>query len=263
MKLELVLPILLGLGITHSMQAQECALSDSLAYPVAVTSTAVLSDSLWLESVAVAAAYRWVVPSKRRNWHLGWRDVQHRILPPEPRWADDWRPKDRHRAVLMLTLFKDSVRNRLQVSSSSGDRLFDESLKSIIVDPMPGAPALPAPPDSLGVDSVVVEVTVGSVPGREPRGLVRFAAAQTGARLHPGTLEVFPPAGHRGPFPAMTVKYDVTEAGSVDMSSVQFLRSAGASFERSVLRGLQSARFQPPTSNCRPIRQSVVQMFGG
>jgi hypothetical protein len=231
-------------------------------YPVIATSPTPSADAEWLESVAHAAAYRWRVPSSRRNEYAGWERVRNRRLPPEPRWADDWGPDARHRAVVHLTLSRDPARSQLQLVSGSGDRRFDRSLESIVREPMPGSPPLPQLPSAYDGDSLIVALEFGHAAATEPHGMVRFAAAQTRGELHRNTLRVDPPPGHRGPFPQTTVKYDVLETGRVDPSSIEFVRSQGRQFEEVIRNGLLMARFSPPTSNCRPIAQSFVQTFG-
>jgi hypothetical protein len=145
-------------------QGQKCPNVDPASgYPLSASSE-LTTDSAWLGSVARAAAYRWQVPSRRRNAYTGWEQVQRRLLPPEPRWADDWSPQPQHRAVVRLTMFRDAKQHKLEISTRSGDRQFDNS--------------------------------------------------------------------------------------------------RGGIFETAVRDGLLKARFRAPTSNCRPVAQTVVQTFG-
>lgn len=183
-------------------------------------------------------------------------------MPPVPRWADDWSPKTNHQVTATLVLFRNAERNRLELIEVSGDKTFDESIRSIVVDPMPASADFPTLPGE-ATDSVVVKLTFGDVPPEEGVGLVRFAAHQTRIELDRGSLRVDPPAGHRGDFPAITVKYDVSESGRVNPASIEFVRSSGGrAYENAVREGLMRARFTPPTSNCRPVAQTVVQTFG-
>ncbi|MGH7460994.1 MAG: energy transducer TonB [Longimicrobiales bacterium] len=219
------------------------------------------TDSTWLTAVARAAAYRWPVPSRRRNAYAGWERVERRLLPPEPRWADDWSPEPRHRARLRLTLLRDAKRSRVEIVSGSGDKQFDSTLPKILAEPMPASPAMPGLPNGTTTDSLVVELTFGeAVPGA---GVIRFAAVQTRGALVPNTLQVMPPPGQQGPFRETTVKYDIREDGRVDATSLEFVRSPGRDYEDAVRAGLLQARFTAPTSNCRPIAQTMVQTFGG
>jgi len=244
-------------------QGQSCSeLDDDAGYPVVATALAESADSEWLTAVASAAAYRWRVPSRRRNAYEGWERVQHRILPPEPRWADDWDPRESGRAVVRLTIRRDGRQHRAEVVQGSGNRAFDRSLETIASHPMPGSPALPGLPPGETGDSVVVTLTFGDTPDIDPRGIVRFAAVQTRIELETRSLAVQRPPGYSGNFPRMTVKYDVTTEGRVDPVSIEFVRTRGAEFEHQIRDALMKARFRPPTSNCRPIAQSVVQTIG-
>ena len=58
------------------------------------------------------------------------------------------------------------------------------------------------------------------------------------------------------------MKYDIGGTGRVDPTSLEFVRSAGVRFDEAIRAGLRDARFRPPTSNCRPVAQTVVQTFG-
>lgn len=244
--------------------AQSCPDADPEAgYPITATVDEPAADSAWLTSVARAAAYRWRVPSRRRGAYAGWERVERRILPPEPRWADDWTPGGAHRAILRLVLYRDGRRPRRELVSASGDGRFDGSLASIVDDPMPGAPPLPELPAGWNADSLVVLLTFGEEPETAVRGRVRFAAAQTPVELHRNTLRVLPPRGFSRSFPRTTVKYDVREDGRVDVRSIEFLRPVPHAVERAIRDGLRGARFSPATSNCRPVAQTVVQTFGG
>lgn len=151
---------------------------------------------------------------------------------------------------------------RGELTAKSGDGRFDRSLETIVGDPMPDSPPFPALPQSLAADSVIVVVTFGDTSSVAAQGVVHFAAAQTRGELVPNTLRVNPPPGHSGPFPQSTVKYDILETGRVDPASLEFVRSAGVRFDEAIRAGLRDARFGPPTSNCRPVAQTLVQTFG-
>ena len=58
------------------------------------------------------------------------------------------------------------------------------------------------------------------------------------------------------------MKYVIGGTGRVDPASLEFVRSAGVRFDEAIRAGLRDARFRPPTSNCRPVAQTVVQTFG-
>lgn len=260
--LELRLFALFLLATPSVALAQSCPdIHPDSGYPVSAMSADGGVTAEWLAAVVRSAAYRWRVPSRRRSAHVGWERVHRRVLPPEPRWADDWKPGDAHRASANLVLHRVGRRNRLELVEGSGDEAFDESLESIVHSPMPASLDLPPLPAGAG-DSIVVRLTFGSVPGDSTAALIRFAAHQTPGRLEHGTLRVEPPAGHRGSFPALTVKYDISEQGTVSPASLEFVRSPGRAFEEAVRDGLARARFVAPTSNCRPVAQSVVQTFG-
>lgn len=256
------LGILAVLLMPAAAAAQTCpGVDPATGYPVYASSDTPQVDTVWLSQLARAAAYRWRVPSERRNVYEGWERVQRRILPPEPRWADDWRPEEKHTAALRLTIYRDARSPRAELVERSGDERFDNSLRSIAAEPMPGSPAFPSLPVS-APDSVVVDLSLGAEPQAEHVGVARFAAAQTRIELDRRSLEVRPPVGHTGPFPRTTVKYDILPDGRVDPSSFEFVRSPGRRYESVVAQALLDARFTAPTSNCRPVAQTVVQTFG-
>lgn len=245
------------------MGGQQCpAVDPASGYTITATTDSPRVDAAWLTSFATAVAYRWKVPSHRRALYSGWENVRRRLLPPEPRWADDWTPQPRHHARVRVTLNRDHHQTRFQLTSASGDRLFDQSLESFLKDPMPASPGLPDIPSGASVDSLSVVLLFGDTTDAPLRGTIRFAASQTRGELHRNTLRVESPAGYRGPFPPTTVKYDVLETGLVDLESIEFVRRSGGQFENAIREGLRSARFTPPTSNCKAISQSVVQTFG-
>ncbi len=220
----------------------------------------------FLDALARAAAYRWRVPSRARNDFTNWERVSRRTLPPEPRWADDWQPEARHRAVMVLTLYRDGRARAADPAPGSGDRVFDRSLRSIAAEPMPAAPPLPPWPDGVAGDSLRVALYFGhdSVPA--PHGAIRFAAMQTPVRLSEASRVPFSvPRGPGTPPPAVrraVVKYDVSELGQVVPRSIQFLEVSDREFERAIEDNLRNRRFEPATQNCRPIPMTVVQRYG-
>jgi hypothetical protein len=230
-------------------------------YPLMVSwANATGPDSSFLRAFIEAAAYRWRVPSRRRNAYDGWQRVRNRLLPPEPRWADDWLPELRHRATMLVTLHRDGEVEASDLEGS-GDDGFDRSLRSIVDEPMPAAPDLPELPEDFVADSATLRISFGHANAAEPHAVIRFAAHQTPVRLVPGTLRVDnPPGSSRAP--RATVKYDVTPSGTVRRASIEILRSSSRALSEAIQDGLLRARFEPATSNCRPIGQSVVQTFG-
>ena len=264
MRFLFFLPVVCLLSLAQ-LEAQSCPNIDpATGYPLAVTlPEGTPADSAWLQSAAHAAAYRWRVPSRQRNAYVGWGRVQRRLLPPEPRWADDWSPEPTHRAVLRVVMFRDGRKPRSEIIKPSGDKAFDQSLGSIADEPMPASPPLPAFPAGITADSMMLRVTLGELPDAAVRGLIRFAAVQTRIRLSPGSLRVQFNSLASDRIPKITVKYDVQADGSVDPRSIQFLQSGPDAMERAIREGLFGARFTAPTSNCRSIAQTVVQTFGG
>jgi hypothetical protein len=214
-------------------------------------------------ALAEAAARRWEVPSRRRASFQGLGEVRNRIVPPEPRWADDWFPGAEHVARLEATLYRDGREPAVRVERPSGDRLFDRSLATIF-GRSPYDHPLPPFPAGLAADSVRVLLNLGE----EPQGsaaVVRFAAQQTPVRLVPGTLR---PSTSRRPYippgstPTFaTIKYDVSADGRI--SGTQVLRATTQEIGEIVAEQLGLASFTPARSNCREIAQSVVQQFGG
>ncbi len=257
-----------GALVAGRLAAQSCPGVAPLAgYPVAVAGRdAPLPDTGFLRDFARAAAYRWAVPSRRRNAYSGWQRVSRRLLPPEPRWADDWRPSEPHRAQLLLMVYRKGPPRRLDLSLQSGDRLFDQSLRSIVEEPLPGSPPFPLLPDGLGSDSLTVSVSLGFVDTTHgPVGLVRFAAEQQPVRLVPGSLRVEATSRSNSMTPGprrATVAYDVTISGSVDPGSIEVLESTDPDLSEAIRDALLRARFTPAESNCRPVAQSVIQTFG-
>jgi hypothetical protein len=233
-------------------------------YPVAVRSAgADAPDPAFAAALAEAAARRWEVPSRRRASFPGLAQVRGRIVPPEPRWADDWFPGAEHVARLAVTLYRDAREPAVQVLRPSGDRTFDRSLASIF-GRSPYDHPLPPLPAALAADSLRVLVSLGEEPADSAAGMMRFAAQQSPVRVTPGSLRVTRPRPSPGAAsaaqPSAIVKYDVDAEGRI--AAIQVLRSSTPGFAEAVADGLRAARFIPAQSNCRPIAQSVVQSFG-
>ena len=260
-----VMALTLAASPSLKMYAQQCPGVDSMqGYPLTVSWAAGSGpDSAWLGAFGRAAAFRWQTPSRRRGDVSGWRRVRERTLPPEPRWADDWSPSALHRAEMAVTVYADGRLRAGDPGPASGDPFFDRTLPTIVNAPMPGAPRWPDWPYGMASDSVVLLLSFGieDVPG--PHAVVRFAAQQSPVRVLPGTLRVAAPGGSAsgGLTRRVTVKYDVTEAGTVAAGSIEVVDSPDPSLSRAIRRALGAARFEPAQSNCRPVRTSVVQTF--
>jgi hypothetical protein len=217
----------------------------------------------YAQALAEAAARRWEVPSRRRGTFQGLGRVRNRIVPPEPRWADDWFPRGQHVARLAVTLFRDGRAPAVTVEKSSGDRLFDRSLETIFGE-SPYDHPIPPYPASLAADSLRVTVTLGEEPA-DSAATVRFAEQQTAVRPVRSSLRVVPTRSMSGLAAnarvIATVKYDVGVTGRA--SNVQVLRALPLPFGEAVADAILNASFTPAQSNCRPISQSVVQEFEG
>jgi hypothetical protein len=224
------------------------------------------ADSAFLTELARAFAYRWQTPSRKRQDFTGWRGMRNRTLPPEPRWADDWSPTAVHRAHMRVVLQRNGRLRADEPDSASGDRIFDSSLRSIAIAPMPKAPELPPLPADVAADSVVLFVTFGDTATAEgPSRTIFFAAAQRPVEIVPGTLDIVAPRTSTTPSAAerrAIVKYDVTEDGTVPPLSIEILQSSDRELANAISDGLRRARFRPAESNCRPIAMTVVQRFG-
>lgn len=243
----------------------ECPIPANVrGYPVSVRSDGgVLLDPAYAAALAEAAARRWEVPSRRRASFQGLQQVRDRIVPAEPRWADDWFPGAAHVARLSVTLYRDGREPAVRMDHPSGDRLFDRSLSTLFGHSPYDHPLPPFPPGILE-DSLRVRVDLGEEPGDSTRAaVVRFAAQQSPVRVTTGSLRVYRPspgALASAARPSAVLKYDVDPAGRI--TAVQVLRSSSPGFAQAAVTGLQGATFTPAQSNCRPISQSVVQSFG-
>lgn len=142
--------------------------------------------------------------------------------------------------------------------TASGDKRFDASLESMVLQPLPGAPTLPPLP-ATGAESLRVDIHPGERPSPSAAH-VEFAMEQEPVRLVPGTLRVQAPPTSRSP--RATVKYDVNTDGLVVLGSFEVLESSDPEFGRAVQEALSRARFTPAESNCRKITMTVVQTFG-
>ena len=259
---------LLGAAYPALTAAQSCPNVDAMSgYPLAVAAVDTLSmDRAFLVDFARALAYRWVVPSRRRSDYSSWQRVSRRLLPPEPRWADDWHPSERHRAQMLISVYRNRPARAHDPALKSGDRLFDQSLRSMVEGPLPGSPALPQLTPGYPGDSAVLNLTIGFIDSTVANGaVVRFAAEQSSVRLQPGSLRVEAPRGPGTPSSSArraTVKYDVTTAGIVDMGSFEVLETSDNDLAQAIRDGLARAHFSPAESNCRPIAHTVVQTFG-
>jgi hypothetical protein len=252
----------LAATVSTSVAAQSCT---AAGYAIAVTAAdGSVLDSAFLSTAVRAIALRWQTPSGRRGSHLQWRRVRERTLPDIPRWADDWRPEAAHRAEVVIVLRRRGRPTINVPDLASGEAAFDRSLESIVRDPMPASPDLPTLPSNLVADTLALRISFGANVADGP-GVIRFAAAQTAVLVTPGSLVVAPPrqpaaAGQR---PSATVKYDVTVEGHVDPRSIQILDADPRELGRNIQDALVRARFTPATTNCVPIRMSVLQNFGG
>ena len=244
---------------------QSCPLPEgTLGYPIVASSDATL-DPAYLTAVVEAAAFRWRVPSNRRSAHENWERVRSRVRTPEPRWADDWEPKDSHRARMAIVIRRDGRVVQAGPATPSGDKTFDRSLESIVREPMPSSGEFPSLPASFAGDSAVIMLSFGEAPAAEGAGVVRFAAQQRPVRLVPGTMNIVAPREAGTPNARSrraTVKYDVTAEGVVARGSIEVLQSSDPALTRAIEDALVGARFTPAQSNCRAVAQSVLQNFG-
>jgi hypothetical protein len=125
--------------------------ADARGYPVWVKAAdGTTLDSAYAHALADAAARRWEPPSPRRGSIPGLSRLRSRILPPEPRWPEDWAPGARHAARAEATLRRTGRPDALRVVQPSGDRAFDRSLEPIFRDGAPASPGLPALPAGSG-----------------------------------------------------------------------------------------------------------------
>jgi TonB family protein len=258
--------------LSDGLQSQQC-MTPGYAIHVSAADGASL-DSAYLSHAARTVALRWATPSLRRADFVNLRRVRERAIPEVPRWADDWRPVESNRATVTLVLRRRGRPTLSGPSPGSGDRLFDQSLASIVRDPIPASPELPGIPASVSADTLALRIEFGAQPESLVPGVIRFASVQDDVILVPGTLIVNytqrTPTTLRDPNAAggpgqpltATVKYDVTAEGTVDPRSIQVLDSGDREFTRAVTDAVARARFTPATTNCQPIRVSVIQRFG-
>jgi hypothetical protein len=246
-------------------QTSTCPLpADVQGYPVTVRadgSTAV--DSAFARALADAVARRWEVPSQRRSGFGNLGSVHGRIVPPEPRWADDWSPGAEHTARMAVTFYRDGRAAAARVVRGSGDRLFDRSLATIF-GRSPYDHPLPAFPAGAAADSVQLLVGLGETPDAGTLAVKRFAAQQSPVRVVEGTLRINAQRAAWGTGASgvrfAIVKYNVNEQGRL-VGEVETIRSSDREMSLAVGNGLAQARFEPARSNCRVIAQSVVQNF--
>lgn len=255
----LVLSGACGPQVMPSPYLAECPAAESApGYPVVVTVDAPVNPGkAWLDSAARAAAHRWIVPSGRRTYRQHWSAAASRLLPPEPRWSDDWTPDVRHRAALAVTMYRDGGTGSPVLQHASDDRSFDESLETIFTDPMPSSPEFPPLPAN-APDSVRLIVSFGEEPAAGD-GVARFAAQQSAPRLVPGTemerARIGPP---RPPPLPRVVQYDIDASGQFVDGSFAVLQGPD---QREEFRGFAPGppRYIPAFSNCRPIALTVIE----
>lgn len=255
---------LLTILAPHSARAQSCS---APGYPLVVETPGItLPDTTYAQAMAHALAYRWPVPSNRRESYTQWRRTRRRTLPPAPRWADDYQPADSLRARFDIVIPRRGRPRALAPSLLSGDELFDRSLRLMVSDPMAASPDLPPFPASVTADSIVVRVHLGAAGNSVTGGRVRFASGQRPVQLVPGSLEFNAPRGPNTP-PASqrfaTVKYDVNEHGQVVPSTIEVLDSSDRELADAIRAALGRARFRAAEQDCRQVTMSVVQTFRG
>jgi hypothetical protein len=235
-------------------------------YPLAVeVHDVVPADSAYAAAVAEALARRWETPSPMRGRQPGVAEVGRRLVPPVPIWADDWFPQAKHLALARATLHRDGGITGVEITSESGDRLFERSLPSVFAV-RPADAELPRFPSSVAADSLRLTVWFGEIPVGGAHGVARFAAQQTPVRVVSGSMQLNVGASSRGGArPAdqsASIKYDVSAEGWPIAGSIQVLRSSDAAFSRAISEAIPQLRFTPATANCQPIARSVVQQFG-
>ena len=280
--------------------AAQCYAEPQNGYPVVVKSAdGSVEDADFLTAAATAFAYRWKVPTSARNEYDGWAKVLNRLIPPEPRWSDDWIPGDEHRAQIVMVLHRDGRLTSAAPKAASGDEAFDNSLKSIVEEPMPGGPKLPDFPRTVKGDSVVLAVFFGAEQ-RQPFGLVRFANVQTPPAID---RSAFATGGGGGPPPGgvpvgaggrsgrvetgssgtggaggrggrgggggapreggrrAVIRFDLLATGEVRPESIEVLESANPQMATMIKNNLAGARFKPATQNCKDVALTILQIF--
>ena len=251
----------LGVVSPTAVAAQGCATGGFLLAVEAPELTD--ADTAYLRQVAEALAYRWPVPSRRRDSYVGWHRVRKRTLPPEPRWADDYAPASTVHAAFRMVVPRRGKPRAFDPHQVSGDDLFDRSLKQMVTDPLPASPAIPALPSAFTGDSLVFIVHLGEIPDTVRAGGVRFAAIQRPVELQ-GSLEITAPRAAGTPPSSQrfaTMKYDVDEHGSVVPSTIEVLDSSDRELVQAIRTALVTARYRPAEQSCRPVRITVVQTF--
>jgi hypothetical protein len=256
-------------GLSTSIGAQ-CAVP---GYAIQVSSAdGTALDSAFLHEAARTVAFRWATPNLRRADFVVWRRVRDRAMPDIPRWPDDWRPAATNASKVVVVLRRRGRPSVSDPSPATGDVAFDRSLESIVRDPLPGSPELPEIPSSVAADTLALFVEFGAKPEAPVPGVIRFASVQADVIITPGTMNISftqraptslsrPNAVSGAGFNA-TLKYDVTPEGGVDARSIQLIEAGDRDFGRAVQDALLRARFTPATTNCQPIRLSVIQRVG-
>jgi hypothetical protein len=260
-----VAAIIVGIAAPGLAAAQEspfhtetCPIPPNVrGYPVSVRG----AEGAYAMALAEAAARRWEVPSRRRASIQGLGQVRNRIVPPEPRWADDWFPRAQHVARLAVTLHRDGREPTVATERQSGDRAFDRSLETIF-GRSPNDHPLPPFPASLAADSLRVIVTLGEEPA-DSAATVRFAAQQTAVEsVRNAERARITRQGGRATSTriAVTVKFDVDVNGRP--SNLQVLRAIPSEFGEAMGDAVLRSSYTAAQSNCRPIAMTVVQEIG-
>lgn len=251
--------------------AAQCEVDPNRGYGVWVQPAGGLSpDTVFLAAAARLFAYRWAVPSAKREMNVGWQRVRERLLPPEPRWADDWFPGEEDRAEATMVIYKDGMVRAALLKSTSSDTLFASSLATIADAPMVSAPAVPAIPPELKSDSVMLKVTFSFDDPMGARGVQHFAALQTPVQFEPpplaagagrGGSRTNRPSGATEGTTRLTIKYDVLATGEVKSGSIEVIESSESAVATRVREMLSRARLKPATSICKDIAITVVQFI--
>lgn len=224
------------------------------------------ADSAYLTQVARALAYRWPVPSRRRETYASWRRIRKRTLPPEPRWADDWHQAATLTAEMRIVLPRRGRPRADEPRVLSGDDLFDRSLRLMVTDPLPASPELPPFPPGLAADSIALVVHLGHAPDSLLTGRITFATNQRPVEVVPGSMEIIAPRTASTPPGSQrfaTFKYDINDKGLLVPSTLEVLDSSDRGLVDAVRSALYGARFRPAEQGCRAVTITVVQTFRG